>query len=525
MVKTWERTMRSVVVSAAAVLIVLTLAPTLSGAQTGFSGSAAIALPAGAPRVASDYFDSMSCAGVNECVGLASASPPLGGGNEVTSLATTLSGGAWSDLAPVGLAPEAVYAPLDSLSCWTSEDCTAAGFSEGGLPLVATETTGTWSGATAAPAPPAVSTAVLRGVWCAGAGSCEAVGETYPPAPARIFDDVESSGVWQPSVVLPIPEGDPASSTYEFHPAISCTAVGDCILVGSVDRGSRTSAFAQEEVDGVWESPTLMTVRGASQVELNSISCVPSGFCAAVGDALVGGTHQPIGAFRAAGRWHLSGLLSPPQFSPSLTAGELNSVSCVARVTCVAVGEMAGVESNNGPFSIDPHGHPVAFTIVGSSWTRGELMPLPRSAGLVSGGADLQAVTCFSSVRCVALGSSAPIHAARYRYAPPALPFVMELRPVAPITSPGPPTHLGTTIQLYGGLALDWGYPRSDGGTPIASFVVIARTAGLRAIVRRTAGLSVSLGGLPAHRSYVVTVRARNLAGRFGPVVRIVIRR
>jgi hypothetical protein len=166
---------------------------------------------------------------------------------------------------------------------------------------------------------------LLRGVACASAADCWAVGYTgnnstsnYQPLMEH-WDGNSWTIVSSPSV----PQQD-------FINGISCASSSDCWAVGSYYNGSSTQSLIEHWNGSAWSivaSPNGPT--GGAPLE--NVTCVSSSNCWAVGNA--GG-----GTFTA--HWDGSAWTSVP--SPSSTLGDTNQlhgVACPTAEICWAVGE------------------------------------------------------------------------------------------------------------------------------------------------------------------------------------------
>lgn len=137
---------------------------------------------------------------------------------------------------------------------------------------------------------------------------------------------------------------------------------------------------------------------------LVSVSCVASGWCAAVGN------YTPIGregSVTLAERRNGSGWAVHPSQNPKgALSSELSAVSCVSRRACVAVGDKVfgrhGCGGDVGPCPT----RPIAELWNGESWKL-ELVPLLAPAATAAANPVLTAVSCSTRRFCVAVGGYA----------------------------------------------------------------------------------------------------------------------
>lgn len=131
---------------------------------------------------------------------------------------------------------------------------------------------------------------------------------------------------------------------------------------------------------------------------LSSVSCVATGWCAAVGRYTPSNRGEPVAlAERWNGRnWMVASAQNPRRaWSSSLAA-----VSCTSSRACVAVGDYSFGKGCGSYASVPCSAHAIAEVWNGESW---KLMPVPLSA-LASQGGSLSGVSCATARFCVAVG-------------------------------------------------------------------------------------------------------------------------
>jgi hypothetical protein len=157
----------------------------------------------------------------------------------------------------------------------------------------------------------------------------------------------------------------------------ACTAVG--WFSGTSTNGSN-DPFAEVWNGSTWafQTPSVDGVGG----QLNSVSCPAPGSCVAVGSAETNGGNPPLIETAAGPNWTAT-------IPPGLPQASLAGVSCSAKDACLAVGN-----STEGETAM------VALGWDGSAWTAQDV---PAPSGATSG--QLDAVSCPSGASCVAAGS------------------------------------------------------------------------------------------------------------------------
>lgn len=262
------------------------------------------------------------------------------GGSAAGLLADELRGGVWRPLpvrGPAGPYGEA----LDSAACISSGRCFAVGITQvqttrtcsdganavycyANVPVVESLRDQRWhaflpdSGSRAAVQPIDRST-----VACAGTHLCVAIFPTAPGGAASIW----RGGSWTRPSPLPL-DGRRGAEVN----ALSCTASGTCLAVGSyLQRGHRV-ALALRRVRSTWHLSTLAPTR-LRATYLADVACAQTGGCIAVGgQTSAAGREAPLVERFAGGSWSL-------ERTPRIRAGAgLSAVACVTSGLCEAVG-------------------------------------------------------------------------------------------------------------------------------------------------------------------------------------------
>ncbi|HEV3266750.1 MAG TPA: hypothetical protein VG014_14605, partial [Acidimicrobiales bacterium] len=130
-----------------------------------------------------------------------------------------------------------------------------------------------------------------------------------------------------------------------------------------------------------WQLTPPPSSPGSTSNNLASTSCASRNVCMAVGSATSGSIVTPV-----AERWNGSGWIASTVPTPS-GIGQLKGVSCVAWNFCMAVGSANGTAALSDAWN-------------GAAWTS-----IPTAGGTAADPV-LSAVTCLSSTRCVAVGST-----------------------------------------------------------------------------------------------------------------------
>jgi hypothetical protein len=172
---------------------------------------------------------------------------------------------AWSIVASPS-PPAAPSGSLDGMTCPTSTDCFAVGYTytTDGDPRPAAER---WNGTAwsvlAVPSPAGASNAVLANVACTSASSCIAVGVADSAALMESWN-----GTTWTIVSLPMPGG----ATTSRLGGVACSGASDCTAVGSYGTGVNFPSTLVEHWNGSsWQVVASPSPSGVDRVELADI--------------------------------------------------------------------------------------------------------------------------------------------------------------------------------------------------------------------------------------------------------------
>jgi hypothetical protein len=265
----------------------------------------AIELPGNAARGSAQtgYAGAVSCDPRARCTLVGNYTTATGRGRSFRAAAVVV--GSDAELSPgealpfselqssLGAGPEGVS--LGGLSCSGPLRCTAVGSAsvrDGSISVGVheTEVRGTWAPPVAAPLPPTVAprtaTAWLSGIACPTPATCIAVGGVQTAAGgARALVDVLAAGHWHWSTPPPVAQG---------LEQVSCAGDRYCVAVGVVSTtpdmsfvSSESAVVATGSIAGLTAASVVHLPSGglgsANRRVLESVACVPSAMCTAVG--------------------------------------------------------------------------------------------------------------------------------------------------------------------------------------------------------------------------------------------------
>ncbi|MGH3403783.1 MAG: hypothetical protein ACRDRJ_14980 [Streptosporangiaceae bacterium] len=322
----------------------------------------------------------VSCPGPRNCYAVGSSSA----GNLTTSrvLVEHWNGSRWST---VSVARPAGAASLSAVSCPTGTSCTAVGDlgGNGGTRMLVLDLSkGKWSESLpAVPKAVAGGTSSMYAVSCSAPRVCTAL-MSYVDQGEELTWATAGRGA-KGGFTVTIPATDVATDSAAN---VSCHK-GGCTVVGGLDtnsgRGGSDGTGTTLALRGSGSHFTRQTTpnpAGTVDADLASLSCVPSGFCAAAtesGQTQVVQSGDPEVMVRMTAH-------SPWRVAKNAGSGFLASISCTSATFCLALGSPAGAEKWDG-----------------TSWSE---LSAPAPFDPAAGG--LEAVSCVSSSACMAVGST-----------------------------------------------------------------------------------------------------------------------
>src|SRR5919201_345683 len=231
------------------------------------------------------------------------------------------------------------------------------------------------------PMPTGADTWELNGVSCTSKTLCTAVGSYSDATGSHPMAENRSGTTWT-IVSVPVPSGATGVQLAD----VSCTAASACIAVGHYDHAGDTLTIAERWNGTSWTIQSTPNPAGATATQLDSISCVSTTACVAVGHSAGSTTTTTLAERWNGASWAIQSTPNPTGFS----ASELNGVSCPSAGACVAVGD-----SSNGSNSVT-----LAERWNGTSWV---IQSTPKPSGATA--SKLFDVSCTSASACTAGGS------------------------------------------------------------------------------------------------------------------------
>lgn len=277
-------------------------------------------------------------------------------------------------------------AELAGVSCVDATHCVAVGSQFGDDSLsttLAAVSDGNGWRVVPTPNPASSEGSYLSAVTCVSAQHCVAVGYYYDSDNTRLTL-VET---WDGAHWSIVPSPNPKGSAYSVFYGVACTSGTQCVAVGS--SGGRTLA---ESWNGThWSIKATDDPLSTAYSELASVTCRSATRCLAVGYETDTLYHADL---TLAERWNGSTWSMVPSAAPgkqNLQSSVLHGVSCSQAGGCLAVGYR---QNESGTFGA------LTERWTGQKWV---VQSSPTLAGSVY--SDLNAISCTSRGKCVAVGS------------------------------------------------------------------------------------------------------------------------
>jgi Bacterial Ig-like domain (group 3) len=242
-----------------------------------------------------------------------------------------------------GALPGGQYTDINAVSCASAGNCAAAG-NAGTEAFVADETSGSWGALREVPGTAGYDDDATS-VSCVLAGPCTADG-FYTPSSGGLevpFVVTRTNGTWGKAVPVPVPSTN--ATAHGVLAVISCVSAGNCAAGGDYAVFSLFThrAFTVTETNGTWGKAQDVPGIGAATIgygisEVNSVSCVSPGNCAAGGYFNDSSGRQAFVVDETAGVWGTFIQVNGPGAASGDGSPGIASVSCAAPASCGAAG-------------------------------------------------------------------------------------------------------------------------------------------------------------------------------------------
>lgn len=278
------------------------------------------------PAATESNLSGVTCVTATHCVAVGDVL--TGTGINTAPLAEVWNGSTWSIQGtpnPAG----ATRAFLVDVDCTAANQCTAVGSyskkSGKTFPLAERWNGSNWKLQTT-PQPTGSTSTEFNGVSCGSATSCIAAGDTNVIGAAIVAE------VWNGTSWTVDSPADPSNGG--FLGGVSCTAANACTAAGDYFNGSAQVSLAERWDGTSWTQQTTANAAGATETELDSVSCSATSQCVAAGSARSHGHTRTKAEHWNGSKWSLQNVGAPAGSIESALSG----VSCPTTTDCIAVG-------------------------------------------------------------------------------------------------------------------------------------------------------------------------------------------
>jgi hypothetical protein len=272
---------------------------------------------------------------------------------------------------------------LNGVSCASTSACTAVGAYFIGMSpnMLAERWNGTKWSIQRPPNPKGASGSQLNGVSCVSASACTAVGSYYNGTRQVTLAERWNGTKWS----IQRPPNPKGASNIELD-GVTCVSTRACTAVGFYINSTQTALVTlAERWNGTkWSIEHTPNPKGVPDTWLFSVSCASARACPAVG-YYYNGTIYPTLAERWNGtKWSIQSTPNPKGSVQSVLFG----VSCVSARACTAVGSY----ENGARLALAERWN-------GTKWSI-QSTPNPKGAS----GSELRGVSCTAAGACTAPG-------------------------------------------------------------------------------------------------------------------------
>ncbi len=307
----------------------------------------------------------VSCSSSTACTAVGAYKDSAG---EYEPLAERWNGSEWTLQSAPATTGKPYFVSLLGVSCSSATWCVAVGY-YWKTGLEATPIIDSWNGTewkTQSSPNTGKEFTKLEGVSCTSSTACTAVGTTYSAVLIERWNGTE----W--TLQTGVNKG-----VTNYLSAVSCTSTTSCTAAGT----SEGTGLAESWNGTTWSSQSIPTPSGGKAIILTGISCSSSTSCVAAGHYESSSSVEETLAESWNGtEWQVHSMSLPTGAS----GGQLDSVSCVSTTVCTAIGDDesnsgtvvtlaettgAPIAATEGATAITSHGVTLNGTVIPDGWS------------------------------------------------------------------------------------------------------------------------------------------------------------
>jgi hypothetical protein len=180
------------------------------------------------------------------------------------------------------------------------------------------------------PNPASSDPVMLESISCPSATSCFAAGKYSTVSDDRALVEAWNGTAWAVMATPLIP----TAALIDLN-SISCASITSCFAVGFQTIGNTTTTLIERLTGTTWSIMTSADPAGATDAELNGISCPTVSACFATGRYDTAAGNATLVEQWTGTTWSI---VSSPN-GLNTTSSQLNAVECLTDMSCVSVGD------------------------------------------------------------------------------------------------------------------------------------------------------------------------------------------
>jgi hypothetical protein len=303
--------------------------PAAASATSASAGQWGIVSSPNTSGTENNILNSVTCVATDDCWAVGYSS----NGSASLTLVERWNGSAWNIVTSPNAASPMVFNQLQSVTCPSTSNCWAVGYSTDSNSVVSQTLIEHYDGSGWAivNGPTPVGTfSVLDSVVCINATNCWAVGSSaVGPGAAQTLIEQNTGSGW--AIVT---SSNTSATQNNFLYGVACTSATECLAVGAYFNGSTYQTLIERNNGSGWVIVSSPNSKATEQNILASVACGGGGHCWAAGSHFNSstGSYETLIQQYAVSNWTIISSPSPAQ------QNTLTSVTCASATDCWTVG-------------------------------------------------------------------------------------------------------------------------------------------------------------------------------------------